>query len=274
MLAFVLLLGGCASGPDSRDGGARAPAPTGETTTASSDEALGGDEAAGDDFLTADDLMDDDFGEAASGGPPVADPLEGLNRAIFSFNDGLYTYVLSPVSEGYANVVPRPVRDGIGNVFDNLHYPVRLAGSILQGKGERAFKETGRFLLNTVFGLGGILTPADEVEALQRVPNEDVGQALGVWGIGEGFYLVLPLLGPTTGRDLVGTVGDRAAYPFSEPWTVWLNAEERGIASGVDFLNDSPETMQRYESIKQGSIDLYEAIKDAYIQNRRKAISE
>ena len=146
-------------------------------------------------YIDESDLYDDDeFEESAS---HIADPLKGFNKAVFKFNDFAYVKVMRPISRGYENMMPDPAEKGLKNFFTNLKYPVRLTGSLLQFKFKRAGQETGKFLLNTTIGLGGFMNPAKDVEGLNP-PKEDIGQALGRWGIGHGFYLVLPLLGPTS----------------------------------------------------------------------------
>ena len=114
----------------------------------------------------------------------VSDPLEPMNRAVFKFNNGLYDYVLRPISKGYVKVVPSPARTGIRNFFDNLRFPIRFVNSALQGKPGRAGLETEKFVVNTVAGVGGLFRVSDKIPSLASVPREDTGQTLGVWRIG------------------------------------------------------------------------------------------
>ena len=135
----------------------------------------------------------------------VSDPIEPVNRAIFAFNDFVYLNLIDPLAKGYTAITPDPVR---------------LAGNLLQGRFEGAWVETGRFAINTTLGLGGVMRPADSMEGFAPIPSEDLGQAFGSWGWAEGPYLVLPLLGPSNLRDLVGYVGDRAVQPLDEPFSL------------------------------------------------------
>ena len=147
---------------------------------------------------------DDDYAVAAD----ISDPLEKLNRGTFWVNDQLYTFILRPVAKGYELILPRPVRKGIDNAFENVKYPVRFVNCTLQGKFKRAGQETGKFLVNTVGGVGGIFRPAEKIPALANLPDEDTAQTFGKWGIPNGPYLVLPVLGPSSVRDTVGLAGD------------------------------------------------------------------
>lgn len=217
------------------------------------------------DQLEESDLYGDDSYAIESAN--IADPFEGFNRAIFKFNDGVYRKVFKPVARAYAKVMPDPVERGIRNVFSNLKYPSRLAGNLLQGKFRGAANETGRFVLNTTAGIGGFFDPASKIEALEQSP-EDVGQALGAWGIGHGFYLVLPLFGPSSARDFAGNLVDEVAetkpYPFSRLYT-----DDAPIAIRVaEVTNNLPRLIELYESIVRNSIDPYAALRDGYAQRR------
>jgi len=199
------------------------------------------------------------------------DPFEGFNRAIFSFNDGLYDYVLGPVADGYKWVVPNGVRNGISNFFDNIRYPIRFVNQILQGKFAEGMKETGMFLVNTTYGVVGIFDRADEFPGLD-VPPEDLGQTFGVWGIGNGPYIVIPVLGPSTARDIFGRAGDRFADPGS--YLGYWQWEAAWSARGVDNLNALPGRVEVYEAITGSALDKYTAVKDGYLQLRKKQVEE
>ncbi len=215
------------------------------------------------------------FREDGLNGParPIADPLKGFNKKIFRFNDHVYVKVLKPMSRGYENVMPRPARRGIRNFFSNLQYPVRLAGSLLQFKFGRAGRETGRFLINTTVGLGGFLNPAKKIEGLNP-PAEDVGQALGRWGIGHGFYVVLPLLGSTSLRDGIGGLGDRAVHPLSTPYSRVDDTATRIGIQALGGVNNAPGAISVYESMMDSAVDPYEAFKDAYTQTRAAQVEQ
>tara|TARA_B100001971_G_scaffold215117_1_gene257795 strand:+ start:486 stop:1253 length:768 start_codon:yes stop_codon:yes gene_type:complete len=222
-------------------------------------------------------LSDEDFYyEDVASSSDVYDPLEVVNRYTFEFNDFVYLQLLEPVVNGYTAITPDPIERGASNFFDNLKYPVRLAGNLLQGRLKGAWVETGRFAINSTLGIAGILTPADSIEGFAPIKSEDVGQALGAWGIGEGPYLILPLLGPSNLRDLGGLIGDRSVNPLKEPFSLiddW-DWEARLALSGSEFVAKSPEILQRYKQLKGSAIDPYSSMKNGYTQFRRGAIAE
>lgn len=146
---------------------------------------------------------------------PVDDPLdpyESWNRKVYGFNDAVDRAVLKPTAKAYVKVLPTEVRTGIGNFIDNLFYPRVIANDLLQAKWTHAGRDTTRFLLNSTFGLAGLLDPATMVGLERR--NEDFGQTLGYWGLGQGPYLMLPFLGPSTPRELGGMAGDYVINPL------------------------------------------------------------
>ncbi|HEY5895894.1 MAG TPA: VacJ family lipoprotein [Chthoniobacterales bacterium] len=209
----------------------------------------------------------------------VNDPLHGFNRTMFKFNDGLTTYVFRPVAKGYVKVVPRPARTGIKNFFDNVKFPVRFVGALLQGKFVRCAQETGKFVVNTTVGVGGLIRVSDHVSGLDSVPAEDIGQALGVWGIPAGPYLVLPVFGSTDLRDLVGFAGDTVAHPIS--WYAVGIVDERFISeaakyslTGLAGVNDLPETVEEYDEMKASAVDPYIATRDGYLSYRAAAVKQ
>jgi phospholipid-binding lipoprotein MlaA len=223
-------------------------------------------------FLSEEDLYD----EEVSAGPVASDPLEAINRITFGLNDYVYAYVLGPVADGYTYITPDPVEKGAKNFFNNLSYPVRLVGNLLQGRLQGAWVETGRFAINTTVGIAGIFTPADTVGGFEPIAKEDVGQALGAWGVGEGPYLVLPLLGPSNLRDLGGLIGDAAAHPTSEPFSLidsW-DWEWKTALTVTEIVVESPTIIERYNQLKGSSIDPYGSMKNGYTQLRRAAIAE
>jgi len=216
------------------------------------------------------------FYEDVSPANDVFDPLEAINRYTFQFNDFVYLKVFDPLVAGYTAITPDPVERGASNFFQNLRYPVRLAGNLLQGRLKGAWVETGRFAINSTVGLAGILRPADTMEAFAPIKPEDVGQALASWGIGEGPYLVLPLLGPSNLRDLGGLVGDRAVNPLKEPYSVishW-NWEWQLALTGTELIARSPSMMEQYKSFKGTAIDPYSSMRNGYTQFRRGAVEE
>ncbi|MEO0509137.1 MAG: VacJ family lipoprotein [Verrucomicrobiota bacterium] len=236
---------------------------------------VAGPASADEDFLTDEDLYDEEISEGA----PVSDPFESFNRYTFRFNDFVYVNLVGPLADGYQAVTPDPVEDGADNFFYNLKYPVRLAANLLQGRVKGAAVETGRFVVNTGCSLG-LATPADEIKMLESIPPEDMGQAFGSWGIGEGPYLVLPLLGPSNLRDLAGYIGDRAVNPLQQPFDLtdednWNWGWEPGFILGVtEFTVSSPSIMELYEQLKGPAIDPYSSIRNGYTQFRRAAVKE
>ena len=226
--------------------------------------------AAQDDFLSEDDLFGNDEFEAEE---TIADPIEGLNRIFFGFNDFVYNKLIGPLAKGYHTVTPDPVEKGVMNFFDNIKYPVRLTGNLLQLKVEESFQETGKFLVNTTLGVGGFHKASDGFRNLDP-PIEDIGQAFGAWGLDEGFYIVIPILGPTNARDFVGRFADRIPDLVSTPWTVLDDSTDRFIVGGVDFVTDSPALMFRYQSLTRAAIDPYEAMKDGFTKYRMLQISQ
>ncbi|MGE0386708.1 MAG: VacJ family lipoprotein, partial [Gammaproteobacteria bacterium] len=145
------------------------------------------------------------------------DPFENTNRAFYKFNDGLDVHIFQPLARGYVKVTPQFFRTSVTNFFDNMGYLNTIANDLLQGKLVRFFQDSGRFVINSTLGIGGLFDPASEMGLKQN--SEDLGQTFAVWGAGEGAYLVLPLLGPDTVRD----VPDRATSMLLTP-TFWINS--------------------------------------------------
>ncbi len=226
-----------------------------------------------------DDFADDIESEFKPMNSVVFDPLSGYNRAMTSFNDGFYTHVASPVAKGYAYIMPETARTGINNFFTNLMFPIRFVNNLLQFKFQNASKELGRFMVNTVFGLGGFMDQATNTLGM-KIYREDFGQTLGYWGIGEGFHIVLPILGPSNLRDVVGLSADLALAPTSQlahntiPYKIPQDSLQE---LGIDILfktNEYSFHPDFYEKIKADAIDLYPFLRDAYTQKREKEIKE
>jgi phospholipid-binding lipoprotein MlaA len=216
-------------------------------------------------FLTEDDLFD----EPIDGLVTIADPLEPLNRVIFRFNDIVYRQAVEPLSRFYSDVIPAPVDRGITRFFRNFRYPVRLASNLVQGDFSTARIETERFIINTTAGLAGFLDPANAMEGLERPIPQDIGHALGAYGMGEGPYLMLPLFGPSSGRDALAFVGNRAVHPLRYPFTVWDDSTVDWTLSITQFVNASPGLIHGYRSVTDNAIDPYDSLKSSYIQARR-----
>lgn len=208
-----------------------------------------------------DDL--DEYGEVE-----VADPLELLNRATFMLNHGIYAVVLRPISKGYEFIVPKFVRTGIHNAYENVRFPVRLVNHTLQGNFTRAGQETGKFVVNTVAGVGGLMQPAEHIPALANVPAADTGQTFSKWGVGHGPYLVLPLLGPNSLRDGVGLAGDSALNPVS-----WVTIVGGGFAwtsaiPSANTMRSMPNQLAQYDAAIENAVDPYLAARTSFIQYR------
>ncbi|MDI9738075.1 MlaA family lipoprotein [Stutzerimonas stutzeri] len=187
------------------------------------------------------------------------DPWEGVNRAVFRFNDTVDTYTLKPLAQGYQKVTPGFLEDGIGNVFSNLGDVIVLTNDLLQGKVRDAGIDTSRILFNTTFGVLGFFDVATRMGLHKN--DEDFGQTLGAWGLGSGPYVVLPLLGPSTVRDAVGRVPDS----FLEPYPHMDHVPTRNVTRGVDLI-DTRAGLLSAEKMIQG--DRYIFVRNAYLQNR------
>jgi phospholipid-binding lipoprotein MlaA len=199
----------------------------------------------------------------------IADPLEGFNRAMFHVNDKLYFWLLKPVAQGYNFFVPEGVRISVRNFFTHITFPIRFVNSILQGSGTAAAIELSRLAVNTAIGAGGLFDPAGSKDGpglpLQK---EDFGQTLGVWGLGHGFYLTWPVLGPSSPRDTVGLVGDYFLDPvfYVKPWY------DRWAIAAYDRMNRTSLRIGDYEALKDAAIDPYIAIRNAWVQHRKKLV--
>jgi len=219
---------------------------------------------------TADlDLFNELTPETATASPVVSDPFSGYNRVMTHFNDVTFRYLLFPMARGYNYVVPRPVRTGVSNVFRNSTFPIRFANSILQLKFKYASEETARFVINTTLGVFGIFDPATHLLQL-KTHNEDLGQTLGRLGIGPGPYIVLPILGPSNLRDVVGTIGDSFLDPINYTNNVSDNLSFR-MAYGT---NQASLNLNQYDTLKSASLDFYSFLRDGYDQRRKRQIVE
>ncbi len=197
----------------------------------------------------------------------VADPLEPVNRVMFGVNDVVYFWVLKPVLRGYVYAVSKEARTGIRNFFHNVATPARLVNCILQGKNAAADIELQRFAINTVAGALGLGDPARERWGLKPT-EEDMGKTLAVYGFGDGFYLVWPLLGPSTLRDSVGMLGDMFLNPVR-----YVRPPAASFAiSGTETVNSSSFQLGEYETLKAATLDPYIALRDAYVQYRTRPI--
>lgn len=225
-----------------------------------------------------DDAYADPFGDESDMPGAVADPIAGFNRAMFTFNDRLYFWMLRPMASGYRAVVPIPVRVSVKNFFFNLLGPVRFVNCLFQGKFKAAEGEFGRFFVNSSAGFLGFYNIVKDNPPFNP-SEEDFGQTLGYYSVGNGFYIVWPLVGPSTLRDTVGSIGDWALNPFS--FTQLIIADAGSLTSstinvaayGIRTVNDTSFRIGDYEDLKNAAMDPYEAFRNAYIQNRNSKIA-
>ena len=211
----------------------------------------------------------DDFEDEYADEVEVPDPLEPMNRGIYHFNDKLYFWVLRPLAKGYGAVLPKPVRQGVRNVFDNASMPGRFVNCVLQGRLRDSGGELARFGINTTVGILGWRDSALDKWEIKR-HGEDTGQTLGAWGIGPGLSLTLPLIGPTNARDSVGLVGDVFLDPVRYIPQYWTRL---GINAGKQ-VNRVSLSLGEYEKSKAAALDHYVSLRDIYQQYRERKIAE
>ncbi len=202
----------------------------------------------------------------------VYDPMESTNRAIFAFNEVLDENVAEPVAKGYRLVMPEPGREGIKNVLTNLSTPVNAGNQLLQGDVGGAMTDIGRALVNTTIGIAGLFDVAGYL-GLEHEP-EDFGQTLAVWGVSEGPYFVIPLLGPSNLRDGVGRLADS----FADPLNIYLmNIEEEEIIYarwGVSVVSQREDLIEVLDELESGAIDYYAVMRSSYSQYRNTLITD
>ena len=210
----------------------------------------------------------DDF-ETSTIEDEIYDPLESVNRAIFSFNNVADKVILEPVAKGYKKL-PSPLQSGISNFLSNLRTPLVVVNQFLQGQGSNAFQSSGRFIINSTVGVFGLFDVADRIGLEEK--EEDFGQTLATWGIGDGFYIVLPLFGPSNLRDTSGMIMTMMTDPINayvvsegEAWIVPM----RTAANAVDQRS---KIIDEVNALRDNSIDYYAAVRSSYYQNRKAAI--
>lgn len=276
ILVYTFLTVGCAHSPNSNSStlspSTKASTPQVVTVASNSEQiplqssdtqvkSKSGSATDNEDLDYADDALSEERVE-------IADPLEPFNRAMHQFNDKLYFWALKPVAQGYNMVVPEVARVSVKNFFSNLRFPARFVSCLLQADFGGAAAEFGRFTINTIWGIGGLLDPSSNKELDIQKQDTDLGQTLGVYGVGQGFYIVWPILGPSSPRDSVDVVGDYFLYPVSyiNPWYAWLGVR------GYEEVNGTSLRIGDYESLKDAAIDPYIALRDAYVQYRLKKV--
>jgi phospholipid-binding lipoprotein MlaA len=197
------------------------------------------------------------------------DPLEKFNEAMFEVNRSLDRFILKPIATVYSWVVPEPIEVLIANGFDNIAFVPRAGNSLLQGKWGGATREVARFLINSTLGIGGLFDAA-KYWGIQK-SREDFGQTLGVWGLGPGPYLVLPLMEPMTIRDGIGRGVDALMNPLT-----WVGPSIYiGLAmKAAEMVNDRALNLELFQGLEESVIDLYSAVRNGYLRRREQMIKE
>jgi phospholipid-binding lipoprotein MlaA len=192
-----------------------------------------------------------------------SDPLEGWNRGVYKFNTVADKYVLRPVAQGYDKITPAPVQTGVGNFFSNLLYPTVIVNDLLQLKVAQFGADTVRLVLNTTIGVGGIFDVAGKMGLPAN--DEDFGQTLGYWGVGPGWYIVLPLMGPSNNRDLVGAVGDWYTNPLT-----YIGEQHEDYAWGAGVLQAVHQraNLLGADKMLEQQMDPYVFMRSIYLQSR------
>jgi len=196
------------------------------------------------------------------------DPWEGFNRAVYSFNDLLDRALIKPLAEGYDAVVPEPVDKGVTNFFSNLSDVTSAINNLLQFKVGRAVSDLGRVAVNTTIGIGGLFDVASNMDLPHY--GEDFGQTLGTWGVASGPYIVLPVLGPSTGRDVVGRVADW----FTDPVNYIEDDTVRYSLKGLDVVDKRSDLLSASRVVDQAALDPYAFVRDSYLQKRRSEVHD
>jgi phospholipid-binding lipoprotein MlaA len=238
--------------------------------------------------VTAQDELFDPFAKADEGDGEEYDPWESLNLNIFEFNRQVDRFVLKPVAKGYNFLLPDWVQISISNFYYNLRFPPRFFNNVFQGKFKGAGIEMGRFLVNTTLGGAGIIDAAKDIGL--ETPEEDMGQTLGFYGVKPGPYMVLPFLPPFTVRDFTGFVGDIFLNPIN--WLVAPIIEVKNVPSVIshknrttttfvqlgarveEIVNERSRNLEKFEGVEEATLDLYTAVRNAYLQKRAREIRE
>ena len=205
----------------------------------------------------------------------VKDCFEGLNRGTFALNQGLDRAVFKPIAKGY-RTLPSPVRTGTSNVLVNLSSLVTIPNNILQGEIKTAGVNTGRFIINTTLGILGIFNVAEKM-GFSKYEKEDYGQTLGVWGMGAGCYLVLPVLGPSTVRDTAGSFinvmgGDPYYNVSTHGNNQYLDKSDYMLTKTLTAVDFRSKTIDSFDNLEKNSMDFYASVKSLYLQDRQRKI--
>lgn len=228
-------------------------------------------------YIGATTHSNDDFETEFKSTEKVFDPLSGYNEIMTSFNDTFYEYLLKPTAEGYAYIMPQMARNGVNNFFENLFYPIRFINNILQLKFYNGWEETERFVLNSTMGILGFRDVAGEELGI-KAHDEDLGQTLGHYGVGNGFHIVLPFFGPSNLRDVAGLMGDAWLNPLNyiEARNANLLASNEASLASTAFytINKTSLHVKEYDNFKKDAIELYPFLRSFYESRRNKLISE
>ena len=199
----------------------------------------------------------------------IYDPFEPINRAIFSFNNVADKIILEPAAKGYKKL-PSPIQSGIGNFLSNLKMPLVIVNQILQGQGSNAVESTGRFIVNTTAGIFGLIDVADKVGLEEK--EEDFGQTLAKWGVGDGFYIVLPIFGPSNVRDTTGIILTYVTDPINAYAVNEGEAWILPVRTATNAVDQRSKIIDEVNALRDNSVDYYAAVRSAYYQNRKAAI--
>lgn len=194
------------------------------------------------------------------------DPLEGFNRGMYQFNTVLDKGIFRPIAKGYRYITPTGIRSRIGNMSDNLREPVNMLNAFLQGDFDQGMVSFWRFMINTTIGIGGMNDVAKTAGLRER--REDFGQTLSVWGVDSGPYIVLPILGPSNGRDFAGTIVDW----FTTPWPYYLETDDTIYLALAQGLVERERLIDPMDDIYETSLDPYATFRSVYDQYRDAAI--
>lgn len=207
----------------------------------------------------------------------IYDPFSGYNRAMTSFNDNAYEYILKPIANGYSYIFHEKIRLSIDKFFHNIYFPVRFVNNLLQGKFYNVYEESGRFVINSTIGFLGLFDPAQSKFNLQA-HNEDFGQTLGFYGVGGGPHIVIPLLGPSNLRDTISLYPDSLVSMINltkrSYWTLTDTTAEFIAIKSLEKINTTSLYMSEYDKLKADAVDLYPYLRDVYEQHRDKLIEE
>ena len=230
----------------------------------------------------------DPFAKAGEGADEEYDPWEPMNTGIFEFNRQVDRFVLKPVAKGYDFILPDMVQVGVSNFFYNVRFVPRFLNNVFQGKVKGAGIELGRFLINSTVGVAGFFDVAKKIDLV--TPEEDLGQTLGFYGVSPGPYLVLPFLPPFTVRDFAGYVGDVFLNPIN--WMAIPIIEVDDIPSAIEhknrtttsiiqfgsrvgeIVNERSRNLEKFQGVEEATLDLYTAVRNAYLQKRAQAVKE